>query len=325
VRDRVMQQKSSVLVKDMEQERALQQQLSIIGQQIHSLMAVPLQTLDEVIGLIYVDSRLFGREFTPDDLDLLTVLANVAANRIRQEQEQRRTRDLEHAAEIQTRLLPGQPPSVPGFDFAGHNAPCRTVGGDYYDFLPSSDGRVALALGDVAGKGMPAALMMSSLQARVQLLTEEHVDLASMMYRLDRSIAAHCPVNRFITLFLCRLDPSISEMAYCNAGHNAGLVVRGNGEVRTLPATGPVLGLLPGPSYEERREPFERGDLLALYSDGVTETLLGDDEFGAERLSEILVRHRGEPAKEIVAAINRAVIEWGGPGPAEDDVTLLIA
>jgi serine phosphatase RsbU (regulator of sigma subunit) len=325
VRDRVLREKASVLVRDMGQDAALQQQLSIIGQQIHSLMAVPLQTLHEVIGLIYVDSRLFVREFTADDLNLLTVLANVAAIRILQEEEQTRKRDLEHASEIQTRLLPGEPPSVLGFDLAGHNAACRGVGGDYYDFLPRGEGRATLALGDVAGKGMPAALMMSSLQARVQVLIDDRQDLATLMSRLDRSIAVHCPMNRFITLFLCQIDSAGNELAYCNAGHNPGLVVRRDGEVRMLPATGTALGLLPERGYENRSEPFERGDLLALYSDGVTEALRGDEEFGVARLAELLVAHRDDPAREIVASINRALVDWGGPGPAEDDVTVLIA
>jgi serine phosphatase RsbU (regulator of sigma subunit) len=325
VRDRVLREKASVLVRDVGQEQALQAQHSIIGQQIHSLMAVPLQTRDEVIGLIYVDSRMFVREFTPDDLSLLTVLANVAAIRIQQEEERRSRLELEHAAEIHARLLPAGLPSVPGFDLAGHNAACRTVGGDYYDFLRRGDSRIALALGDVAGKGMPAALMMSSLQARVQALAEERYDLATWMARLDRSIAPHCPPNRFITLFLCELDASAAELAYCNAGHNPGLIVRPDGSVQDLPATGTVLGLLPGACYVERRSRFDRSDLLALYSDGVTEATRGEEEFGLERLTALLVAHRTEPAQAIVAAVREALDEWGGSGPAEDDVTLLVA
>ena len=333
VRDRVLEKKTSLLVRDIEQEQALLNQVSISEQQIHSLMAVPLQTQAEVIGLIYVDSRLFVREFTPDDLNLLTVLANVAAIRIDherhlqlQQQEQRRTVDLQQAAEIQRAILPKGSPEIGGFELAGHNAPCRTVGGDYYDFLTYPDGRVALVLGDVAGKGMSAALLMSSLQARVQLLAEEPSDLSVLMGRLDKAIAANCPSNRFITMFICLIDPATGEAVYCNAGHNPALVVRASGEVQTLAAMGTVLGILPELGYEQESDRLEPGDLIAVYSDGVTEAIdLEGEEFGQDRLAELLVAKRDETAETIVEAVNQALDEWTSSAPAGDDVTLVVA
>jgi serine phosphatase RsbU (regulator of sigma subunit) len=333
VRDRVLRNKESLLVRDVGQEEALVKQLSITEQQIHSLMAVPLQTQDQVIGLIYVDSRLFVREFSPDDLNLLTVLANVAAIRIDhqrhielQRKEQRRTRDLEQAAEIQRGILPTTPPTIAGLDLAGHNAPCRTVGGDYYDFIPYPDGRMALVLGDVAGKGMAAAMLMSSLQARVQLLTEDPPSLAALMTRLDRSIAASCPRNRFITLFMCIVDPTSGETVFCNAGHNPALLVRASGEVETLEAVGTVLGILPELGYQEQHDRLEPGDLIAIYSDGVTEATGRDgNEFGQQRLSDILVEMGGRPASEIVQVVIDALDGWCPSNHAEDDVTLVVA
>jgi len=333
VRDRVLKKKESLLVRDVGQEEALHKQLSITEQQIHSLMAVPLQTQEQVIGLIYVDSRLFVREFTPDDLNLLTVLANVAAIRIDHERhlalqrkEQRRTLDLEQAAEIQRGILPDTPPTIDGLDLAGHNAPCRTVGGDYYDFIPYSDGRMALVLGDVAGKGMAAAMLMSSLQARVQLLTENPSPLGALVTRLDRSIASSCPRNRFITLFICIVDAATGETAYCNAGHNPALLVRASGEVETLEAVGTVLGILPDLGYEEQHDRLDVGDLIAIYSDGITEATGADgQEFGEQRLAEILIRMRESPAIEIVDAVIEVLDEWCGAAGAEDDVTLVVA
>jgi phosphoserine phosphatase RsbU/P len=333
VRDRVLQRKDSLLVRDRGVEEALLKQESISGQQIHSLIAVPLQTDDQVIGLVYVDSRMFVREFTPDDLNLLTVLANVAAIRIDherhlalQQSEQRRTRDLEQAADIQRGILPKGPPVLAGFDLAGHNAPCRTVGGDYYDFISYPDGRLCLVLGDVAGKGMAAALMMSSLQARVQLLTEEVLPLSTLMSRLDHAIASRCPANRFITLFVCLIDPQTGALTYCNAGHNPALLVRASGEVIWLSAVGTVLGILPELGYEERQERLEPGDLLAIYSDGLTEAATpAEEEVGQDRLAEWVVTRRNQPAASIVAELTQAVHEWCAPGSAEDDMTLLIA
>jgi serine phosphatase RsbU (regulator of sigma subunit) len=333
IRDRVLQNKASVLVKDVAQEQALLNQHSISEQQIHSLMAVPLQTESSVIGLIYLDSRLFVREFTPDDLNLLTILANVAAIRlererlrIMEENERRRTRDLEQAAEIQRGILPLSAPQVAGLDLAGYNAPCRTVGGDYYDFIQYPDGRVGVVLGDVAGKGMSAALLMSSLQARVQLLFEDASNLATMMERLDKAVSTNCPSNRFITMFMCMIDPANSEMFYCNAGHNPALLIRASGEVTQLSAVGTVLGILPDLGYEQQVASLGEGDLIAIYSDGVTEEVdRNDAEFGEERLTRLLVENRHKPAQVVVDVVKRALDEWAAGAPPADDVTLVVA
>ena len=176
--------------------------MSIVEQKVHTMMAVPLQTKERIIGLIYVDSPFMLREFTKDDLSLLTVMANVAAIRIEnarlaevEEVERIMVRDWTQAAEIQRGVLPGDAPKVRGVDLAGYNAPCRTVGGDYYDFFPYPDGRVALALGDVSGKGMPASLMMMALHARVQVLADEPGNLGAFMTRLNKAPARIAPAT----------------------------------------------------------------------------------------------------------------------------------
>src|ERR1051325_7512548 len=180
VRDRVMKEKSSVLVRDAQLDDAFKGRMSIVEQKVHTMMAAPLQTKEHIIGLIYLDSPFILREFTKDDLSLLTLMANVAAFRIenarlvKTEQAERiMKRDLTQAADIQRGMLPEQAPDVPGTDLAGYNVPCRTVGGDYYDFFTYPDGRVAVLIGDVSGKGLGAALLMSSLQARVQVIFED--------------------------------------------------------------------------------------------------------------------------------------------------------
>ena len=227
VRDRVIKEKTSLLVRDARLDEAFADRMSIVQQQIRSMLAVPLQTDDRVIGLIYLDSPHFIKEFTKEDLSLLTVMANVAAIRIEhtrlaevEQAERLHAKQLEQAAEIQRGLLPVQAPNVPGVDLAGYNAACHTVGGDYYDFLPYPDGRVGLLVGDVAGKGMPAALLMSSLQARVQVLFDDPTNLAALVTRLNRIITSNCPSNRFITFFISVLDPKTGELTYVNAGHN---------------------------------------------------------------------------------------------------------
>jgi serine phosphatase RsbU (regulator of sigma subunit)/pSer/pThr/pTyr-binding forkhead associated (FHA) protein len=333
VRDRVLNSGSSVLVRDTSIDDAFKERESIVGQNIRTLMAVPLQTRDQIIGIIYVDSPSLLCEFTKDDLSVLTVMANVAAIRIEQtrfaEIEQARqlmARELEQAAEIQRSFLPGVAPSVRGLDLAGHNAPCRTVGGDYYDFFPYGPSRVALVLGDVSGKGMPASLLMMGLQARVQVLIDEPKSLSQAMTRLNRITSANCPSNRFISFFFCILDGDTGELAFANAGHNPPLIVRKSGEVEQLSGGGPVLGILAAVEYDEYRTRLEEGDTLVIYSDGVTEAAnANSDEFEMDRLGDAVRRCRTETASGIVNGVNRAVAEFTSGAPQSDDITLVVA
>src|SRR3982751_5597750 len=258
VRDRVLKERSSILVRDAQLDDAFKGRMSIVEQKVHTMMAAPLQTKDRIIGLIYLDSPYVLREFTKDDLSLLTVMANIAAIRIEnarlaevEQAERIMARDLSQAADIQGRMLPEKAPDVPGADLAGFNVPCRTVGGDYYDFFTYPDGRVALALGDVSGKGMPASLMMMALQARVHVLAEEPGNLAHFMTRLNKATCAKCPSNRFITFFFSIFNAATGELAYANAGHNPPILVRASGAAEMLDGGGPVLGILPIAPYSE--------------------------------------------------------------------------
>jgi serine phosphatase RsbU (regulator of sigma subunit)/pSer/pThr/pTyr-binding forkhead associated (FHA) protein len=333
VRDRVLNEKSSVLVRDAQLDEAFRERMSIVEQKVRTLMAVPLQTKDRTIGLIYVDSPSMFRAFSKEDLSLLTVMANVAAIRIEharlaevEEMERRMARELEQAAEIQRSFLPACAPQMDGADLAGYNAPCRTVGGDYFDFFKYPNGRVAMALGDVSGKGMPASLMMMGLQARVQVLADEPQNLAAVMNRLNKITCQNCPSNRFITFFFCVLNPATGDLAYCNAGHNRPVLVRTDGTVEQLDGGGPVLGILPVATYSEYRAKLQPGDLLAIYSDGVTEaTNAADEEFGDERFGGVLKANRHRHSTEIVDAVNQALSSFAAGSPAADDITLVVA
>src|SRR5579863_2121336 len=333
VRERVLRNKESLLVRDAQLDRALREHMSIVEQKVRSMMAVPLQTNDRVIGLIYVDSPHLIREFSREDLNLLTVMANVAAIRIEharlseiEEAERAMAKEMQQAALIQKALLPSQSPVVKGMDIAGKTTACRTVGGDYYDFLEFPDGRVGMLVGDVAGKGMPASLLMSSLQARVQVLFEEADELARKIGRLNKAICANCPDNRFITFFMTVADPATGELVYTNAGHNPPLLVRAAGGFDKLAGGGVILGILPMAGYQETRVEMQRGDILVLFSDGVTEAANPKDEdFGEERLAELVASMRDRPAAEIVEAIDVAVTEFTEGAPAADDITVVVA
>ncbi|MGH9582373.1 MAG: SpoIIE family protein phosphatase [Bryobacteraceae bacterium] len=334
VRDRVLREKCSLIIRDAQIDDAFRRQKSIVLHRVRSMMAVPLQTGDRVIGLIYVDNGAVIHPFSQEDLDLLTVMANIAAIRIEharlavvEQTEQLMESELAQASEIQRSLLPAEVPICEGYELAGHNLPCRTVGGDYYDFLPYRDGRLALVIGDVSGKGLPAALMMSSLQARVEMLIETQPDPASAVGILNRNLAARCPLGRFITFFYALLDPASGSLAYSNAGHNYPLLLRANGSVHRLAEGGGiVLGLTSSARYEFKNVQVNPGDLLALYSDGVTEAFdAGGQEFGEQGLIDFLISHRSEPCAEIVNGLVQHVRLWSAANSFADDFTIVLA
>jgi len=333
VRDRVLNDKTSILVRDAQLDDAFKGRMSIVEQKVHTMMAVPLQTKERIIGLIYVDSPFVLREFTKDDLSLLSVMGHIAAIKVEHarlaeiEQADRIIkRDLSQAAEIQRGMLPAQAPDVPGTDLAGFNAACRTVGGDYYGFFPYPDGRVAMALGDVSGKGMPASLMMMALHARVQVLAEDPGNMGMFLSRLNKATCANCPSNRFITFFFCVLDTGSGELTFANAGHNPPILMHASGKAEMLEGGGPVLGILPAAPYGEQRTRLEHGDMLVLYSDGVTEANnVNNDEYGEDRFIDVLKEHRNRPASDIVDAVTKSLAEFAAGAPQADDITLVVA
>jgi serine phosphatase RsbU (regulator of sigma subunit) len=337
VRDRVMDSKLSVLVRDTTLDDALRERQSIIAQNVRTLMAVPLQVRDQVLGLIYVDSPSLRKEFTRDDLGLLTVMANVAAIRVEHarlaEVEQARKlmeHELKQAETIQRSALPAQAPAVPGLDIAGYNAASRTVGGDYYDFFTDAEGHAALMLADVSGKGMPAALMVMGLQARVQPLFEslpvESGALKSAMERLNRLTTANCPPGRFITVFACVADGRSGQINWVSAGHNPSLIVRKDGTFEVLRGGGPIMGFFPELIYPEFEARLQPGDLLTIYSDGITEACSPEGkDFDIPRLAATLVANRHREAKDIVELIAEAVRQWTHNAPPADDITVVVA
>ncbi len=333
MRDRVLREKKSLSVSDAMVEAAFRDQKSVVAQQVRSVLAVPLQTGDRVIGLIYVDRGTAMRPFSAEDLDLLTVMANVAAIRIEharlalvEQSEKLMESEYAQASEIQRSLLPTEIPSCPGYELAGFNLPCYTVGGDYYDFLPYADGRLTMVVGDVSGKGLPAALMMSSLQARVHMLVESSPSPDAAVTLLNRNLAARCPLGKFITFFYALLDPATGTLRYTNAGHNYPLLIRADKKVLELRGNGIVLGIMPNAKYEVIEEQLGPGDTLVLFSDGVTEARSPDGltEFGEDRLASYLARQLHRPLDEVIPDLVAHVRGWSGQQAFADDFTLVL-
>ncbi|MBP7755216.1 MAG: SpoIIE family protein phosphatase [Thermoanaerobaculia bacterium] len=299
------------------------------------LLTAPIAIEGVARGLLAVadkESRHGVRPFRDTDERTLALLANQAAIALenahlhRQALEKERLeREMELASEIQRGILPRAVPAVPGFELAGWNRPARHVGGDYFDFLPLPGGRLALTLGDVSGKGVAAALLVSTLHSALHLLVAENGVEPRLFERLNEHILAASATNRFITLFLADLAPATGELGVLNAGHNPGLVLRATGELEQLVASGLPIGLMPGVHY--RREPvrLEPGDLLCLYSDGITEaTSPEEEEFGLDRLTAQLARTRQEPLDEVIAALGRELAGFTRDAPQGDDQTIVL-
>jgi len=330
VRDQVMDERMSLIIKDIMVDPNWQAHESIVSQGIRSLMAVPLQTDDAAIGMLYLDSGTSG-EFTSEDLELLTVMANIAAIRIEHERlavvEQRKQlleNELEQAGDIQRQCFPEGPPNFEGFDIAGYGLPCRGVGGDYYGYFPLKDGRLCLVIADVAGKGMPAALLVMNLQARIQVLSQELTDPAEIAARLNTSMNSVCPMGRFVTCFVCAVDSETGEVTYCNAGHERPLLVRTSGKVDELAEGGAVIGIFEEMEYARGQATMDSGDTLVLFTDGVSEAMAPNrDEFGVKRLGGLFKGRNGASAGAMVERVNGAVQLWLAGESAHDDFTMV--
>ncbi len=331
---KVLEDLNSVLIPNILEDASFRSQDSILRTGIRSALCAPLwfsdEGAEEVIGLVYLDSLVGSHSFTEEDLAIVTHLAYVAGAKIENSrlleerlEKRRLEQDMQVAAEIQRSLLPERPPALAGYDISGINLPCRTVGGDYYDYVINDD-RLLFALGDVSGKGTGAALLMTVLRAAVRGFWSEGTP-AEAMGRINHTVVQNVPSNKFITFFLARLDPESGHVRYVNAGHNPPLLVRADGSVETLHEGGMVLGLLEGVPYDEGGVAMMEGDTLVVYSDGVTETWdAGGDEFGDQRLADLIVQARSRDAAGLQDAILTELDTFSGGAKGTDDRTLIV-
>jgi sigma-B regulation protein RsbU (phosphoserine phosphatase) len=295
-----------------------------------------LKTDSAVYGALCVGRRETGEEFTAGEMKLAKVLVSQAAMAIENEALHRQRlveqeamiriqEELRLARSIQDNLLPKETPVLAGYDIAGKSLPALSVGGDYYDFIPMGDHRLGLALGDVSGKGMPAALLMAHLQAaiRSQMLMESSP--ASCLGRSNSLLYRSTEAERFATCFFGILDAGAHRLCYTNAGHDTPLLVSRGGRIQKLETGGLVLGILQETRFEESTVPIEAGDLLLIYSDGITEAVNGrDEEFGVDRLAALVAENRERRAREVVERILAEVERHAGAAPPSDDRTLVV-
>lgn len=332
ITNKVLEEGASILTSDAMHDPRFQAQSSVVLRQIRSVMAVPLSSDKDTFGLIYVDNP-FEHKFSEEDLNVLTTIASVASIKIEHErlleeilEKRRMEEELKVASEIQMRLQPVAPPKLSGWDMTGVSFPSREIGGDYYDFIHRKrDNRLVIALGDVAGKGTGAALLMSSLHAAVRAQSQTRASIGEAMIEINNYIYENTPSNKFVTLFYGEIDPETGALVYSNAGHNQPLLIRTTGETIRLDVGGLPVGVLANSEYQEGKTSFEIGDLLVLYSDGITESINdAGEEFCEERLIQVVQENRQKSASAIRDRIDEALTRFVEGQPPVDDMTLVI-
>lgn len=332
ITNKVLSEGASVLTSDAMHDPRFQAQHSVVLSQIRSVMAVPLASGEEIFGMVYVDNP-FNNRFKEEDLKVLTTIASVASIKIENDrllderlEKRRMEEELKVASEIQMRLQPFAPPKIDGWDMTGVSFPCREIGGDYYDFIHRKrDSHLIVAVGDVSGKGTGAALLMSSLHAAVRAQSQTRATISEVMGEINQYIFENSPSNKFLTLFYGGLDPQNGTLTYSNGGHNAPMLVRTSGDVERLDTGGLPIGMMQGVAYEEASIVFQPGDVLVIYSDGITESINErDEEFEEERLIEVVKNNLGRSASGIRDRIDEALSRFVGTTAPVDDMTLMI-
>jgi sigma-B regulation protein RsbU (phosphoserine phosphatase) len=307
---------------------------------LHSELLLPLSAKDKLLGFISLGQKRSEEPYSPTDLRLLqsvaaqTGLALEVARltsevRIETARRERFSRELEIAREVQERLFPQQLPGIAGLEYCGACRPALGVGGDYYDFLPLAEGRLGIALGDVSGKGIAAALTMASLQASLRAeVSRASSELGCIVAAVNRLLHGATAQSRYATFFYAQYDPARRELVYVNAGHNPPMLFGrcpANCDPKRLEVGGTVVGLLPGATYSYATVAMEEDDLLVLFTDGITETMnAADEEWGEARLIYTIKECKDSCPQDIIAHVMRAADEFAAGAEQHDDMTLVV-
>jgi len=303
---------------------------------VNAEVVLPLSGRERLVGLMTLGPKRSEEPYSPSDLRLLQSVATQTglalevselARSLAEEaaQRERINREIEIAREVQERLFPQEIPQVPGISLAGACRPAQGVGGDYYDFIQLEDGRIGLAIGDVSGKGISAALLMASLRASLRgMALEGPRDLAKVMQNVNRLVYESSASHRYATFFFATYEPATCELRYVNAGHNAPVILRGAEQIK-LEAGGLVVGLMRDATYEQDVVRLQPGDTLVAYTDGVSEAMTAqDEEWGEEQMIATAERARGGSADGVLRAIVTGADAFTAGAPQHDDMTLLV-
>ena len=315
---------------DTEQNDKFARAQSIIAQRIRSAVCAPLLVADAVLGVLYIDYTSARGVVAEDDVRLLAQIARFAAvtlerTRLREEAfaKAKIDEELRTAYTIQRRLLPNALPEIAGYRFAGANRPCKTVSGDYYDVVVRPDGRIYFVIADVSGKGITAALVMSSVATAFAIFTRHDPTPADLLRDINETLAPKTSPSKFVTMVAGVLDPVTGIVSFANAGHVAPLVVSKDG-VAAMHSTDIVVGILANAQYRNQSLTLAPGDSLVLFTDGVTEAEnIAEEQLGLDPVCEMLRTMHGSEADAILETIDTHVHEFIGEVPNGDDVTML--
>ena len=300
------------------------------------VLAVPLRSGEKTVGVILLGSRGGGAAYTADDIDYIGGLADQATVALenawlfRETLEKKKLeQELQLASDIQNRLLPASMPPLEHFDLMAKTRPARQVGGDYYDILPVSapgpEHPHVVCVADVSGKGVGASLLMSNFQATLRALLTPDKPMPDIVARMNDLVHASTAANKYVTSIFAKVDPASGHVDFVNAGHNDGLVIRSDGSVDRMKACGLSVGLMPSRPYREGSLDLRAGDVMVLYSDGVTEANDPDEnEFEDDRLIEVVRANADKPAADIISAIYEAVDGFAKTAPQYDDITVMV-
>jgi sigma-B regulation protein RsbU (phosphoserine phosphatase) len=300
-------------------------------------LALPLATKDKLIGVMLLGPKKSEEPYSFSDIRLLQNVAGQTGLAIENSQlteavahevaaRERLNRELEIAREVQQKLFPQQLPVVPGIHYAGKCRPAQSVGGDYFDFLELPNGGLGVAVGDVSGKGIPAALLMASLQAclRGQIM-DGATDLSKLMRNINRLIYDASPVNRYATFFYGQYCQSSGNFTYVNAGHNPPFLLR-NDEAIPLGDGGPVIGLFQNAQYKQGEIAIQPGDIFLGYTDGVSEAMnAADEEWGEPNMIDETRGCRGLEPSAMIDCLIAGADRFANGAPQHDDMTLIVA
>jgi serine phosphatase RsbU (regulator of sigma subunit)/pSer/pThr/pTyr-binding forkhead associated (FHA) protein len=328
---KAIEDNQALLIKDVAGDDDFKMSESVASLSIRSAICTPLWNGEKTVGVLYVDTTSADHQFDETDLLFFSTLSGMIAEKIENvmlaevaREKQRLDAELAIATEIQTKLFPAKIPEIAGYDLSAFNRPCNEVGGDYFDAILMGD-LIALALADVAGKGVGAAMLMSNLQAILQLRAPECTDPAELMSRINSDLLDRVGEGRFVTCVYLLLDTRTGRILYSNAGHNPPMHYRANGQIEELEVSGVPLGILPDMPYETTEFDLSPGGVLLVFSDGITESMNKDEDlFGEDRLKQVLADSAGMDAHGIRGAIFSAVDTFRQEVPYSDDMTLIV-
>lgn len=329
---KAMTEDRALLIKDVALDGSIQMNESIAGLKIRSAICSPMWNGKRTVGILYLDAIASGYQFGESDLLFFSALAGMVAEKIENDSlagiaREKRRLDVELgiAVDIQSRLLPMSIPCVAGYDLSAFNRPCTEMGGDYFDIIAAGNNRYVLVIADVIGKGIGAAMLMSNLQAMVRSIVSDYHDPSVIMGKINSDLSSRIGDGMFITCCYLILSPEEGDILYANAGHNQPLLCRNNGDMTELEVSGIPLGILGESTYETFSIVIKPGDVLMLYTDGITECADKTGElFGVERLKGVIARAAAEDAVTIRTSVCAAVENFRDGQPHADDMTFVV-